>query len=49
MTNYGRELIMGVDTRRKKKMEKAIEFVEKIKNIQEKVGAVLKKVQEEMK
>ena len=47
--NYGRELRMGVDIRKKGKVEKATEFVERMKKIQEKVGAVLKKVQEDMK
>ena len=49
MTNYSRKLRMGVDIRRKGKMEKATEFAEKIKRVQEKAKAVLKKVQEEMK
>ena len=47
--NYERELRMGVDIRKKGKVEKATEFVERMKKIQEKVGAVLKKVQEDMK
>ena len=49
MANYRRELKMRVDLRRKGKMEKAIEFVERMRKVQEKVGAALKKVQEEMK
>jgi len=49
MANYGRELRIGVDIRRKGKVEKATEFTEKIKKIQEKARAVLKKVQDEMK
>ena len=40
---------MGGDIRRKGKMEKAAEFVEKMKKVQEEVGTVLKKMQEEMK
>jgi len=48
MVNYGRELRMGGDIRRKEKMEKAMEFVERMK-VQEEAGAVLKKMQEEMK
>jgi len=40
---------MGGDIRRKGKMEKATEFVERIKKVQEEVGAALKKMQEEMK
>ena len=33
MENYKRELRMGVDIRRKEKMKKTKEFVEKIKKI----------------
>ena len=40
---------MGVNIRRKRKIEKAIEFIKRIKKVQEEVGAVLKKVQEEIK
>ena len=40
MVNYRRELRMGINIRRKRKMEKAMEFTEKM---QEKVGAVLKR------
>jgi len=49
MANYGRELRMRGDIRRKGKVEKATEFVEKLKRVQEEVGAVLKRMQEEMK
>jgi len=49
MGNYSRELRMGADIRRKEKIEKAMEFAERIKNVQEKVEVVLKKAQEEMK
>ena len=49
MANYRRELRMGVDIRKKRKMEKVIEFVERIKKLQEKAGVALKKIQEEMK
>ena len=49
MANYGRELKIEGDIRRKGKVEKAMEFVEKLKRIQEEVGAALKKTQEEMK
>jgi len=31
--NYGRELKMGVDIKRKEKIEKVIEFAERIKKI----------------
>jgi len=49
MVNYRRELRMGGDIRKKGKMEKVMEFVEKIKKVQEEAGAALKKIQEEMK
>ena len=39
---------MGADIRKKEKVEKAIEFVKKMKKMQEEAGAVLKKVQEDM-
>ena len=47
--NYGRELWMGADIRRKEKIEKAIKFAEKIKKVQEEAGVVLRKVQEDVK
>jgi len=43
MENYGRKLRMRVDLRRKGKMEKAMEFREKMRKIQEEVGVVLTK------
>jgi len=49
MANYGRELRMGGDIRKREKVENAAESVERIKLVQEKVGAVLKKAQEDMK
>ena len=49
IANYRRELIIGANIRRKEKVEKAIEFVERIKKVQKKVGVVLKKTQEDMK
>jgi len=49
IANYRRELRMGGDIRRKEKIEKAMEFVERIKQVQEEAGAALKKAQEEMK
>ena len=48
MMNYGRELRMGGDIRKKRKVEKATEFVERMKKIQE-AGVALKKAQEDMK
>jgi len=49
MANYGRELRMRVDIRRKGKMEKAIEFAERVMKIQEEAEAALKRAQEKMK
>jgi len=49
MKNYGRELRMGGDIRKKGKVEKAMEFVEKMKKVYEEAGAALKKAQEDMK
>jgi len=49
MVNYERELRMDVDLRRKEKMEKAIEFAERMRKVQKEAGAVLMKAQEEMK
>jgi len=49
IANYRRELRMGVDIRKKGKVEKAMEFVERLKKVQEEVGAALRKAQEEMK
>ena len=41
MANYSRELRMGIDIRKKEKIEKMMEFAEKI---QEKVEVALRKV-----
>jgi len=49
MVNYGKELRMGRDIRRKGKVESATEFVERMKKVHEEVEAALKKTQEEMK
>ena len=43
MVNYGRELRMGADIRKKRKVEKAMEFVERMKKVQEEARAALKK------
>ena len=40
---------MGADIRRKGKVEKVIEFVERMRKVQKEAGVALKKVQEEMK
>ena len=49
MANYGKELRMGGDIRKKGKVESATEFVERMKKVQEEAGAALRKTQEEMK
>jgi len=38
IVNYGRELRMGADIRKKGKVEKATEFVERMKKVQEDAG-----------
>ena len=43
MANYRRELRMRGDIRRKGKVESVMEFVERMKRVQEEAGAVLKK------
>ena len=49
MANYGRELRMGGDIRKKGKVEKAMEFVKRMKKVHEEAGVALKKAQEDMK
>ena len=49
MANYGKELRMGGDIRKKGKVERAMEFVERMKKVHEEAEAALKKTQEEMK
>ena len=49
MANYGKELRMGGDIRRKWKVESVTEFVERMKKVQEKAEMALKKTQEEIK
>jgi len=49
MANYGKELRMGGNIRRKGKVESATEFVERMKKVHKEVEVVLKKTQEEMK
>ena len=49
IANYGRELRIGGDIRKKGKVESAMEFVERMKKVHEEAGAALKKTQEEMK
>ena len=40
---------MGIDIKRKRKVEKTTESAERMKKMQKKVGVILRKVQEEMK
>ena len=49
MANYGRQLKMDIDLRRKEKMEKAMEFTERMRKVQEEAGVTLMKTQEKMK
>jgi len=49
MANYGKEMGMGGDIRKKGKVENVTEFVERMKKVHEEVEAALKKTQEEMK
>jgi len=49
MANYGRELRMGGDIRRKEKVESMIEFMERMKKVHKEAEAALKKTQEEIK
>ena len=49
MANYGRELRINADIRRKEKVEKATEFAKRIKKVQEEARAALQKAQEEIK
>jgi len=49
MANYGRELRMGGDVRKKEKVESAMNFLERMKKVHEAAEAALKKMQEKMK
>jgi len=49
MTNYGRELRIRDNIRKREKVEKATEFVEKMKKVHEEAEVALKKAQEDMK
>ena len=43
IVNYRRELRIGINLKRKGRIEKTIKFAERIKKVQEEAGAVLKK------
>jgi len=49
MANYRRKLRMEGNIKKRGKVEKATEFVERMKKVHEKAGAALKKAQEDMK
>jgi len=49
MANYRKELRMGGDIRKKRKVESATEFVERMKKVHEEAEVALRKTQEEMK
>ena len=49
IVNYGRELRMEANIRRKRKVEKTTEFVKRMKRVQEEAGTALRKAQKEMK
>ena len=49
MANYGKEMRMGGDIRRKGKVESATVFVERMKKVHKEAEAALRKTQEEMK
>jgi len=49
MANYGKEMRIGGDIRKKGKVENAMEFVERMKKVHEEVEVTLRKTQEEMK
>ena len=49
IANYGKELRIGGDIRKKEKVESATEFVEKMKKVHEEAAAALRKIQEKIK
>ena len=49
MTNYGKEMRMGGDIRKKEKVESAMEFVKRMKKVHKEAEVALRKTQEEMK
>ena len=48
MANYGKEIQMGGDIRKKGKVESATEFVQRMKKVQEEAEVALKKTQEDI-
>ena len=49
MANYGKEVRIEGNIRKKGKVESAMEFIERMKKVYEEVEAALKKTQEKMK
>ena len=49
IVNYNRELRMGINLRKKRKMEKVTEFAERIRKVHEEIEVALKRAQKEMK
>jgi len=49
MANYERELRIGGNIRKRGKVEKAMDFVERMKKVHEEAEAALKNAQEDMK
>ena len=49
IVNYGRELRMGVNIRKKVKIKKATKFAERMKKVQEKAEVALRKTWKEIK
>jgi len=49
MANYRREMRIGVDLRRKEKIEKTIEFAERTRKVQKEARMALMRAQEEIK
>jgi len=49
MANYGKELRMGGDIRRREKVESATMFIKRMKKVHEEAEATLRKIQEKMK
>jgi len=49
IANYGRKMRMEIDLRKKGKVKKAMEFVERMRNVQEEIGVALMRAQEEIK
>ena len=49
MSNYGKESKIEIDIQRRGKVEKVTEFVERMQKVYKRVGAALRKAQEEIK